>query len=329
MIWLQFLISAAVIVAASMFLARYADAIALRAGLGRMFIGALLLSSVTSLPEILTTIQAFSQGVPNLAAGNLVGSNMFNMALLALADLAGRDRRVLRSVAHRHALTGSLTLMMIALAIFFLVADIDVQVGWVGLDSIVLILAYIGGVRLLQVQSRAVAREQQDEVIPEGVPPLGRAIIGFILAAAVLTVISPVLVSSSSAIAEVTGLGTSFVGLTLVALVTSLPEVVTTTQLVRDGAEDMAVGNLFGSNMFNMFAIGLVDFFYLPGRFLGVIESSFVLVGMIGLIMTALGLIGNLARIERRLWFIEIDALLMLVLYFGGLWLLYVRGITF
>jgi len=329
MIWLQFLISAAVIVAASMFLARYADAIALRAGLGRMFIGALLLSSVTSLPEILTTIQAFSQGVPNLAAGNLVGSNMFNMALLALADLAGRDRRVLRSVAHRHALTGSLTLMMIALAIFFLVADIDVQVGWVGLDSIVLILAYIGGVRLLQAQSRAVAREQQDEVIPEGVPPLGRAIIGFILAAAVLTVISPVLVSSSSAIAEVTGLGTSFVGLTLVALVTSLPEVVTTTQLVRDGAEDMAVGNLFGSNMFNMFAIGLVDFFYLPGRFLGVIESSFVLVGMIGLIMTALGLIGNLARIERRLWFIEIDALLMLVLYFGGLWLLYVRGITF
>jgi cation:H+ antiporter len=329
MIWLQFLISAAVIVAASMFLARYADAIALRTGLGRMFIGALLLSSVTSLPEILTTIQAFSQGVPNLAAGNLVGSNMFNMALLALADLAGRDRRVLRSVAHRHALTGSLTLMMIALAIFFLVADIDVQVGWVGLDSIVLILAYIGGVRLLQAQSRAVAREQQDEVIPEGVPPLGRAIIGFILAAAVLTVISPVLVSSSSAIAEVTGLGTSFVGLTLVALVTSLPEVVTTTQLVRDGAEDMAVGNLFGSNMFNMFAIGLVDFFYLPGRFLGVIESSFVLVGMIGLIMTALGLIGNLARIERRLWFIEIDALLMLVLYFGGLWLLYVRGITF
>jgi len=329
MIWLQFLISAAVIVAASMFLARYDDAIALRTGLGRMFIGALLLSSVTSLPEILTTIQAFSQGVPNLAAGNLVGSNMFNMALLALADLAGRDRRVLRSVAHRHALTGSLTLMMIALAIFFLVADIDVQVGWVGLDSIVLILAYIGGVRLLQAQSRAVAREQQDEVIPEGVPPLGRAIIGFILAAAVLTVISPVLVSSSSAIAEVTGLGTSFVGLTLVALVTSLPEVVTTTQLVRDGAEDMAVGNLFGSNMFNMFAIGLVDFFYLPGRFLGVIESSFVLVGMIGLIMTALGLIGNLARIERRLWFIEIDALLMLVLYFGGLWLLYVRGITF
>ncbi|NLG71600.1 MAG: sodium:calcium antiporter [Chloroflexi bacterium] len=329
MIWLQFLISAAVIVAASMFLARYADAIALRTGLGRMFIGALLLSSVTSLPELLTTIQAFSQGVPNLAAGNLVGSNMFNMALLALADLAGRDRRVLRSGAHRHALTGSLTLMMIALAIFFLVADIDVQVGWVGLDSIVLILAYIGGVRLLQAQSRAVAREQQDEVIPEGVPPLGRAIIGFILAAAVLTVISPVLVSSSSAIAEVTGLGTSFVGLTLVALVTSLPEVVTTTQLVRDGAEDMAVGNLFGSNMFNMFAIGLVDFFYLPGRFLGVIESSFVLVGMIGLIMTALGLIGNLARIERRLWFIEIDALLMLVLYFGGLWLLYVRGITF
>jgi len=330
MIWLQFAFSALVIVIASTQLARNADAIALRTGLGRQFIGALLLGSVTSLPEILTSINSFRQGVPNLAVGNLVGSNMFNMFLLAVADLAVRNRRVLRAVAERHALIGSLTMMMITLVLFFMVADIDLQVGWVGADSLVLILAYVGGVKLLENQSRASARLQQEEEeeLLEDVPTLPRALIIFSLAAIALVLVSPMLVRSSAAIAEVTGLGTSFVGLTLVAVVTSLPEVVTTLSLVRNHAEDMAVGNLFGSNMFNMFALGLMDFFYLPGRLFGVIDPNFMLVGLLGLIMTGLGLIGNLARLERRLWFIEIDAALILLMYFGGLALLYARGIS-
>ena len=89
----------------------------------------------------------------------------------------------------------------------------------------------------------------------------------------------------------------------------------------------MAIGNLFGSNLFNMFAIGLTDFFFLPGRFLAVIDPAFVLVGMLGLLMTGLGLIGNLARLERRVLFIEVDALALIAAYFAGLWLLYLRGV--
>jgi cation:H+ antiporter len=69
------------------------------------------------------------------------------------------------------------------------------------------------------------------------------------------------MVRSSAAIAELTGLGTTFVGTTLVALVTSLPELVATLAAARLGADDMAIGNLFGSNLFNMFALGLTDFF--------------------------------------------------------------------
>jgi cation:H+ antiporter len=90
----------------------------------------------------------------------------------------------------------------------------------------------------------------------------------------------------------------------------------------------MAIGNLFGSNLFNMFALGLTDLFFLPGRFLGIIDPAFLLVGVLGLLMTGLGLIGNLARLERKVWFIEVDALALMVMYFGGLWLLYSQGIT-
>ena len=139
-------------------------------------------------------------------------------------------------------------------------------------------------------------------------------------------VVTPIMVQSSAEIAEITGLGTTFVGTTLVALVTSLPELVTTLAAMKLGADDMAIGNLFGSNMFNMFAVGLTDVFFTQGRFLAVIDPSFMLVAILGLLMTAMGLIGNLAKLERRVWFLELDVLALIIFYFAGMWLLYVRS---
>jgi cation:H+ antiporter len=89
----------------------------------------------------------------------------------------------------------------------------------------------------------------------------------------------------------------------------------------------LAVGNLFGSNIFNMFALGLTDVFLTSGRFIGAIDRDFAIAAMLSLILTTLGLLGNLARLERRLFFIELDALLLILVYFGGLWILYSMGI--
>ena len=83
---------------------RYGDVIAVRTRVGGMFIGVLLLAGATSLPEVLTTISSISQGVPNMAAGNLLGSNLFNMFLLAILDLLHRKDRILRKAALKHAL---------------------------------------------------------------------------------------------------------------------------------------------------------------------------------------------------------------------------------
>lgn len=329
MVWVTFLICAALIVFAATQLAKYGDVIAIRTRLGGMFIGVLLLAGVTSLPEVLTTVSSLSQGVPNLAAGNLFGSNMVNMFLLAGLDLLHRKDRILRKAALKHALTGSLTVFLIGLVVFFMLADVHMQIGWVGLDSILIMLVYIVGVRLIQSnQTHPAATTPEQAEIPAGTPSLWIGLIGFGLAAAGLVVITPWMVSASAEIAEITGLGTTFVGTTLVAIVTSLPELVTTIAAVKLGADDMAIGNLFGSNLFNMFALGLTDVFYLQGRFLGVIDPAFLLVGMLGLLMTGLGLIGNLARLEKRVLFIELDALALIVMYFAGLWMLYSRGVT-
>jgi cation:H+ antiporter len=324
MIWVEFIVSAAVIVLAATQLAKYGDIIAVRTKLGGMFIGVLLLAGATSLPELLTTISSLSQGVPNLAAGNLLGSNMFNMLVLAVIDVAGQQQRLLRKAALKHALSGSLAVMMIAMVVFFILANIDLQVGWVGIDSILLMLAY--GVAIYLIQQNANPLLVVETEMPEKFPTLLRGMIGFAIAAGVLVAVTPLLVSSSAEIAEVTGLGTSFIGATLVAVVTSLPELVTTLAALKLGADDMAIGNLFGSNLFNMFALGLTDLFFLEGRFLSVIDPSFLLAASLGLMMTVMALIGNLARIERRLLFVEIDALLLILVYGGGLWMLYMRG---
>jgi len=328
MVWVTFILSAAFITLAATQLAKYGDVIALRTRLGGMFIGIVLMAAATSLPEVLTSVSSIHQKSADLAAGNLLGSNAFNMFLLAMIDLLNRRARILRKAAMKHALTGSLAVFLIGLAVFFMLADIDLQIGWMGLDSLALLCGYFIAVRLIQngaKQDEPGAADAAEE-IPQGLPDLRTGIIGFLLAAAALAIATPIMVAGSAEIAEITGLGTTFIGTTLVALVTSMPELVTCLAAIQIGAYDMAIGNLFGSSMFNVFALGLTDLFFTQGRFLAAIDPSFLLVGMLGFLMTGLGLIGNLANLEKRVGFIELDALALMAAFFGGLWLLYIRG---
>lgn len=325
MIWLQFFITAALIVLAANQLAKYGDIIAVRTGLSGMFIGTILMAGATSLPELLSAVNALSIDSPGLAAGSMFGSGMFNMFMLAVIDLLNQQARVLRRVAMNHALTASLANLLTALVIFFVLADIPTRLGWVGVDSLVVIAAYVIGIRVLQQQSNGQPVGPQE--IPEGVPSLSKALIGFGLATLVLVFVTPYMVESANSIAIITGLSSGFVGATFIGITTSLPELVATIAATRIGAFDLAVGNLFGSNLFNMFALALTDVFYLEGRFISEIDPSFAIVGILVITLTSLGLVGNIARMERRLWFVETDALLILLGYLFGMWFLYTRGI--
>lgn len=329
MVWIQFIFSAIIIVLVAIKLAEYGDAISLRTGFGGVFVGTILLAGATSLPELLTTVNSINQGVPDLAAGNLFGSNMLNMFLLAALDLLNSPKRILRRSVLRHALSGSLATFLIGISVFFIMANLEIKIGWVGLDSITIILVYLGAIWLIQENNSITPspkKPTEEELI--GVPGLLPSIIGFLVSTGLLIIVTPWLVESSAGIADITGLGMSFIGVTLLAFVTSLPELVTTITAIRLGASDLAIGNLFGSNMFNIFALGLSDFFFLKGRYLSIIDPSFLLIGMLGLIMTGLALIGNIAKFEKKIFFIEIDALLLILTYLGGIWFLFVKGVS-
>ncbi len=327
MAWIIFIASTAIIVIATTKLTEYGDAISLRTGLGGLFIGLILMAGATSLPELLTTINSIQLGVPNIAAGNLFGSNIFNMLLIGVIDLLHWKIRILRIVAKRHTLSGLIATLIMALAVFFVLADIEIHIGWVGLDSFFLLAVYVVGLRVIRITSRSPATAVEKIIIPENTPTLKTAVIGFFIATAILVITTPYLVSSSADIAEITGLGTGFIGTVLVATVTSLPELITTITAVRLKAYDLAVSNLLGSNMFNMFAIGLSDVFLTNSRVISVISSDFALVGLIGLLMTLMATIGNQARLEKKVLFVEIDTLLIILTYITGMYLIYVRGI--
>lgn len=327
--WIIFLLASAVVVVAAHHLAKYGDIIAVRTGFGGLLVGTILLGAATSLTELITSISAFRQGVPDLAAGNFFGSSMVNVAILAIIDLVHRHTSLLRRIAITHTLTAALVIILTAVATIFIIADIDLTIGWVGIDSLILILLYFGGLWLIRQEGQAGGSSMDDiEVAPAAdFPSLRVGVIGFVLTAAVLAAAVPFLVSASTDIAELTGLGTGFVGTALLSLVTSLPELLAATAAVRLGSTDLAVGNLFGSSIFNMLGIGIADFFYLDGRFLGAIDPNFVLVGLLSILLTGMALLATLARVERRILFIEIDALGIILVYLLGMYLLYARGV--
>jgi len=174
MIWLTFFISAVVLIIAAVKLSEYGDAIAFHTKLGGMFIGALLIASATSLPELLTMINSINQGHINLTAGDLFGSSMFNMMLLGVLDMLFYKNRILRRVALKHALTASLGTMMTGMAVFFLLADINIKIGWLGLDSLLMMATYFIGIWLLR--SNPLNGVADDALVEEGArcPHCGR-----------------------------------------------------------------------------------------------------------------------------------------------------------
>ncbi len=105
-----------------------------------------------------------------------------------------------------------------------------------------------------------------------------------------------------------------------------MPELVTTFAAVRIGAFDLAVGNLFGRNAFNMAILLLADLAYWKGPLLAAVEPTHAATAFLGMVLMSVGVMGIIYRAEKRVLFIEPDSLLMIVSYVLGMWLLYQMG---
>ena len=333
MTWIIFVVSATVIVIAGIKLTQHGDQIAELTGLGRLWIGTVLMAAATSLPEVFTDVSAALLDAPDLAVGDLFGSSLANMLILGIIDQAHRKQRIWQQAAFGHILVASLAMALTGLAGLFILLRANVVHGGVGIDSVLLLTIYVLGMRLVfrQENARHSEREREKVVESEAAPDLlrdthaglRRAGIGFGVAALVLLVAAPLLASSAKGIAEQTGISTTYMGTSLVAIATSLPELVTSFAAVRLGAFDLAVGNLFGSNAFNMAVLFFVDVAYQKGPLLSVVSPMHVMAALWGILLMNIGLMGIIYRAEKRFFLIEPDSFLMIVGYVIGMWLLF------
>ena len=116
MVWLKFAACLAIILFAGTKLAQYGDAIAEKTGLGRIWIGLLLLAAITSMPELVTGVSAAALvKIPDLAVGNLLGSCLFNLVILAVMDIMYRPAPVLSQASPRHLISGSIGILLASL----------------------------------------------------------------------------------------------------------------------------------------------------------------------------------------------------------------------
>lgn len=323
---ITFVLAGLVVVVAAVALAREADAIAATTGLGRLWIGTLLLAGATSLPELGTDVSAVLMGAPDIAIGDLFGSTMANMLILAVVDLLPPRRGLLRLATSDQGLTVALAIVVNALAAAFFLVPSRWTVLGVAPGSLLIAALYLLGARAVY---RNATRDGLPPVPAEEAAPrrarLRRAGLRFAAAAAVLFVATPFFAGSATRLAELTGLGQTFLGTWLVGLATSLPELVASLAAARAGAFDLAVGNLFGSNAFNMLILLPLDVANGPTSIFADASPLHALTGLFGVVLMGLGLAAILYRAQRRFALLEPDSALMVLFYFLALGTLFLH----
>lgn len=329
---LVFLISAVVVAGAGIILARSGDEIAERTSLGGLFVGMLLLGAATSLPEIATNVSAALTGAPDLAVADLFGSNMANMAILAIIDLVYRGR-VWPRVGLGQARLAAIAIGLTSVAVLGALLPRHLAIGWVGLDTVLIVAGYLAAVAWLHRTRHQGSRDRDrtGEVIsPTGWGraatsgiPLRSVLLRFGLAAAAILVAAPFVAVSAKGIADETGVGETVVGAVLLAGTTSLPELVASLAAVRIGAYDLAVGNLFGSNAINMATFVVADLAYTPEPILAAVAPAQAVAGVGSILLMALALTAVVHGTETRFRRLEPDAVAVLLGYvvlIGAVW---------
>lgn len=293
--WFEFILGAALIIAAGTRLSRSADQIAERTGLGGAFIGFILLATVTSLPELAVSMTSIlAAGSPDLAVGGLLGSNTFNLAIIVLLDLLYRSGPLLQKVYPGHVLSAGLGVMFIATVsalILFHEHGGTVEIFGIGLSSFIFAGIYVVAVRLIfryERRMRSAGGGEEKHRDNAGGGRIAKLIAQTAVSAAVIIAAGVWVSLAGKKIAVATGWGESFVGSLLLAAATSLPEAVVSIGALRLGRADMAVSNLLGSNLFNMVTISVCDALYRPGALLKDVSPAGLMSGLTALVMTGI-----------------------------------------
>ncbi len=223
-----------------------ASGVATKFGIPQLIIGLTIVAMGTSAPEAAVSITAAMKGSADITIGNILGSNILNILIILGISSVITPLAVAKSTMRIE------TPFMIAISLVLLVLGLDGQLGFLsGLALLVLFIVYLAYLFFMA------KKDKQEEPEAENIS-VGRAIIWIVLGFALIVLGSDFAVDAATALARIFGLSERFIGLTIVALGTSLPELFTSVSAARKGNADIAIGNIVGSNIFNiLFVVGI------------------------------------------------------------------------
>lgn len=322
-----FLLGALAVAVAGVWMTATADRLADQTGLGEAVVGGVILGATTSLSGVVVSATAALDGNASLAFSNGVGGIAAQTAFLAVADLTHRRANLEHASAElANMFQASLLLLMLSIPmIAFLTPQWSLWA--VHPASIALLLIYVVGVRATaKVQEQPMWRPvrtpetRRDE--PEEAQRHGRALapilVRFVLLAAVLATAGFVIARSGERISGELGISATAVGALMTAVATSLPELVTTIAAVRRGAVQLAVGGIIGGNTFDVLFLTLSDGFYREGAIYADVGKGDLFWVAVSLTMTAILLLGLLAREKRGPAGIGVESVALLGVYLGA-----------
>ncbi|GAA3638860.1 cation transporter [Microbacterium awajiense] len=303
---LALLASAAVVVFAGSRLARTADELADRTGLGEAVAGAVFLGAVTSLSGIVTTATGALDGDAAFALANPIGGIALQTVWLAVADLAYRRANLEHAAASLENLLQAVILVALLSLPVIAFATPQLQIGWVHPVTFAIPLLYLYGLRLVRRTHEApmwrptrTEETREDEGGPVRTQSLTRLWVTFGLLAVVVAGIGWVIAKAGIGVISATGWSSGVTGFTLTTVITSLPELVVLIAAIRMGALTLGVANIIGGNVFDVLTLSVADAFYPEGSIYG--PAGPVTLVLLGgtLLMTAVLTAGLLLR-ERR-----------------------------
>lgn len=225
-----------------------ASGIAEKFGIPQLVIGLTIVAMGTSLPEAAVSIAAALKGSADITIGNILGSNILNVLIIL-----GLTSLVTRVSVQESTVKIEIPFMIAITAILLVLGVTGNQITlWEGIILWILFLIY-----LTYLLKMAKQNPQSEEEKPEENLPIWRLLVGVIVGICLIVLGSDVSVDAATVLARMMGMSERLIGLTIVALGTSLPELVTSVSAARKGKADIAIGNIVGSNIFNvLFVVG-------------------------------------------------------------------------
>lgn len=327
-----FVACAAVIFVAGGRLSHYGDRIAHLSGWHGAWIGLALMASVTSLPELVVGISSVAWvGSADLAVGDVLGSCAINLLILASLDAFVPDRRRLFGLASKsHVLAAALGIVLLAIVgVGILTREPWTLAPWIGGSSLAFLIIYFVSIRLIFQHFRterdagvgggSAEGPPAGDVEPAARPATLTHVVGRYAFFAGIVVCAALLIPSSAhTIATATGLQDGFVGTVFVALSTSLPELAVSIAAVRMNAIDLAVGNMLGSNLFNVLILAIDEVFYTRGLLLGEASTTHAFTVLSVIAMSAIVVVALTFQQQSKRYLLASDALLILGVYVGN-----------